>query len=136
MSEQNNPKNPIIMQERKRWGFFGIPWTFTKYTLTAKKLIVSKGLFKTTVNEILLYRIVDMTYTRTLFQKLFGTGTLIVYAHDKTCAELEIKNIKHSGDFKDNLSDAVENDRLRMKMRQSELIDADGGDIGIGDDIF
>ena len=136
MSEQNNPKNPVIMQERKRWGFFGIPWTFTKYTLTSKKLIVSKGLLKTTVNEILLYRVVDMTYTRTLFQKVFGAGTLVVYTHDKTCAEIEIKNIKHSEDFKENLSEAVEKDRLRMKMRQSELIDADAGDVDIGDDIF
>ena len=26
----------VIMKERKRWLLFGIPWTFTKYTLTPK----------------------------------------------------------------------------------------------------
>ena len=25
-----------LMRERKRWIFFGIPWTFTKYILTEK----------------------------------------------------------------------------------------------------
>ena len=117
-------ENNIIMRERKRWGFFGIPWTFTKYTLMTKKLVITQGLFKSVENEILLYRVVDISYSRTLSQKLFRLGTIHVYSHDKTSPELEIKNIKHSRQFKDTLSDAVEKDRIRMKMRQSELIDS------------
>ena len=93
-----------IMRERKRWGFFGIPWTFTE-------------------NEILLYRVTDITLKRTFWQKIFGLGTLIVYAHDKTNPTLEIKNIKHIREYKDALSEAVEKDRIRMKMRQSEIVD-------------
>lgn len=117
-------ENNIIMKERKRWGFFGIPWTFTKYTLMTKKLVVQSGLFKSVENEILLYRVTDLTYSRTLFQKIFKMGTITVHAHDKTTPVLILKNIKHSRDFKDALSDAVEKDRIRMKMRQSELVDA------------
>ena len=117
-------ENNIIMKERKRWGFFGIPWTFTKYTLMTKKLVVAQGLFNSVENEILLYRVTDLTYSRTLFQKLFKMGTITVHAHDKTTPVLTLKNIKHSREFKDALSDAVEKDRLRMKMRQSELVDA------------
>ncbi len=125
MEENVTGSNEIVMEERKRWGFFGIPWTFTKYTLTRKKLIFTKGFFKTTENEILLYRIVDLTYTRTLTQKMFGLGTVTVYSHDKTTPTLEIKNIRHSREFREKLSDTVEKDRIRMKMRQSELIDVD-----------
>lgn len=117
-------ENSMIMRERKRWGFFGIPWTFTKYSLWTKKLVVETGLFNSVENEILLYRITDMTYSRTLFQKLFKTGTLTVHAHDKTTPVLVLKNIKHSREFKEALSEAVEKDRMRMKMRQSELVDA------------
>lgn len=112
-----------IMRQRKRWGFFGIPWTFTKYILTKKKIVIQKGFFTSVENEILLYRVTDMTLTRTFWQKIFGLGTLIVYAHDKTNPTLEIKNIKHVREFKDTLSDAVEKDRIRMKMRQSEIVD-------------
>ena len=117
-------ENNLIMRERKRWGFFGIPWTFTKYSLWTKKLVIEKGLFNSVENEILLYRITDLTYSRTLFQKIFKMGTLTVHAHDKTTPVLIIKNIKHSREFKEALSESIEKDRLRMKMRQSELVDA------------
>ena len=117
-------ENTLIMRERKRWGFFGIPWTFTKYSLWTKKLVIEKGLFNSVENEILLYRITDLTYSRTLFQKIFKMGTLTVHAHDKTTPMLIIKNIKHSREFKEALSESIEKDRLRMKMRQSELVDA------------
>ena len=121
MADQDNE---LIMRERKRWGFFGIPWTFTKYNLFKKKMVIQTGLFKTVENEILLYRIVDVTYSRALFQKLFKLGTIVVHARDKTTPVLFIKNIRHSRDFKDKLSEMVEQDRIRMKVRQSEFVDA------------
>ncbi len=117
-----------IMRERKRWGFLGIPWTFTVYTLKEKKLVIDTGFFTSTKNEILLYRIVDLSYSRTLGQKICGLGTITVYSKDKTNPNLIIKNIKHSNDFYEAVSDAVEKDRIRMKMRQSELIDIDSGE--------
>ena len=116
-------ENNEIMRERKRWGFFGIPWTFTKYILTEKKLIIQTGLFRSTENEILLYRVADMSMTRTLFQKMFNIGTLTVYSHDKTNPTLIIKNIKNVRLFKDALSDAVEKDKIRMRLRQREVMD-------------
>ena len=94
-------ENDLIMRERKRWGFFGIPWTFTKYNLRKKKLVIETGLFKSIENEILLYRIVDITYSRALFQKIFKLGTIVVHARDKTTPVLVIKNIRHSREFKD-----------------------------------
>ena len=118
-------KEDYIMRERKRWAFLGIPWTFTVYTLKEKKLVIDRGLFTSIREEILLYRIVDMSYSRTLGQKIFGMGTVKVYSKDKTNPSLEIKNIRHSNDFYESLSEAVERDGIRMKMRQSELIDVD-----------
>ena len=85
----------ILMTERKRLGFFGLPWTFTKYSITPKKLIIESGFFTSSENEILMYRITDVSYTRTLFQKMFGLGTLTVYSHDKKNPTLTIKNIKN-----------------------------------------
>ncbi len=115
--------NKELVRERKRWLFFGIPWTFTKYILTEKKIIIEKGFLNSTENEILMYRVTDMSLSRSLFQKMFGLGTLTVYAHDKTNPTLTVKNIKRSKQFKEILSEAVEKDRLRMKMRQSEIVD-------------
>ena len=65
----------LVWKDRKRI-LFGLPWTFTTYKLTEEKLLVSKGLFSTTEEEVRLYRILDLTHKRKLWQKLFGLGTI------------------------------------------------------------
>ncbi len=123
MAETNSVRNELVMKERKRWGFFGIPWTFTKYSLWTKKLVIEQGFFRTVESEVLLYRVIDITYSRGLFQKLFGMGTITVYAKDKTNPVVVIKNIKHSRDFKEAISEGVEKERIRMGVRSNEFVD-------------
>ena len=40
MSEQTtmNTEDTVMFQERKRILFLGLPWTFTKYTITADQI--------------------------------------------------------------------------------------------------
>ena len=114
----------LIMRERKRWLFFGVPWTFTKYTLTDKKLIIEEGLLKSVENEILLYRIMDITYTRNLPQKIFKLGTIRIQSRDKSSPVLVIKNIKNSRDFREHLSIAIDKDKENRRVRQNEVISA------------
>lgn len=121
--EEHIEHPPIV--ERKRWLFFGLPFTFTKYELTEKKLIVQEGFFTTKENEVLLYRVMDVTLTRTLLQKLFKLGSLHVISSDKTSPDLHIKNIKNVRRFKDHLSDYVEAERMRTRTRTGEWLDAD-----------
>lgn len=122
----------VSITERKRWGFFGLPFTFTTYTLTPKKLTVRQGVITTTEDDILLYRVMDTSLTRTLLQKIFKLGTLKVISSDKTLPNLEIKNIRNYKAFKDLLEESVEKERLRMRLRTGEMIDA--GVDGFGDD--
>ena len=42
-----------IMRERKRWGFLGIPWTFTVYTLKEKKLVIDYAGMDKIIDEIM-----------------------------------------------------------------------------------
>lgn len=130
MSEQD-----ILIKERKRWIFFGLPFTFTTYTLDERRLIINSGLLTSVEDETLLYRVVDITLKRSLIQKLFRLGTLIVYAQDKTSSVLEIKNIKNSSQFKRLLADQVENEKLRLRMRKGEII-SDNFDDGFHDDSY
>lgn len=89
------------VKERKRLLFFGLPWTFTTYTLNNKKLILKEGFLNTTENEILLYRVLDITLKRSLGQRIFGLGSVVVEAQDKTHPQLVIKNIKRSQEFRE-----------------------------------
>lgn len=127
----------LYVQERKRWLFFGLPFTFTVYQLTAKKLTVRTGLFTTVEDDILLYRIMDTSYRRSLFQKLFGLGSIRVASSDHSMPELVIKNIRGAREFKELLDNQIEKERLRIRFRTGEYTggDFEEMDMGMGPDI-
>ncbi len=112
----------IVQQERSRWLFFGLPFTFTKYTLTNRKIIINQGLLTSKEDEILLYRVMDLTLTRNLIQKIFKLGTVTVVSQDKFQQTLVIKNIRNSYEFKENISNLLENEKLRLRMRRGEML--------------
>ncbi len=120
--KESSASGRLITQERKRLSFFGLPFTFTKYLLTEKKLIVYSGFFTTTEEEILLYRVLDISRKRNLFQKMFGLGTITLSSQDKSMPVLEIKNVKNSNDFKNILSEQVECEKKRMNVRAGEFM--------------
>ena len=124
--KESSASGKLIADERKRWGFLGLPLTFTKYYLTEKKLVVYSGLLTTTEEEILLYRVLDISRKRNLFQKMFGLGTIVVSSQDKSLPTLEIKNIKNSNEFKDLLSEQVEAEKKRMNVRAGEYMGVHG----------
>lgn len=105
----------IIWKDRKRT-LFGLPWSFTRYSLTEDKLIIDKGLFTRSEDEIRLYRITDITLRRTLGNRLNGVGTIHCCSADKTSPEFDIKNIKKSKKVKDVLSDMVEEQREKHRV--------------------
>ncbi len=124
--EIEQPQEEFAWTERKRLLFFGLPLTFTTYTLSNKKLELKTGLLTTVVNDILLYRVMDTTLTRSLFQKLFRLGSVQIVSSDKTHPNLCVHNIRNARDFKEALDEQVEHERLRMRFRTGEYIDNDG----------
>ena len=79
-------------KDRKR--IFGLPLSFTRYMLSEDRLFLSKGFLNVTDDEILLYRVRDISTSRNLFQRLLGVGTVTILSSDKTCPTLVMKNIK------------------------------------------
>ena len=81
----------ILRSDRKC--ILGMPISFTKYSIDNERLYIKRGFFSTESDEILLYRILDIKTTRTLWQKLFGVGTIVLYSADRTDMNLELKNV-------------------------------------------
>lgn len=127
---ENANNSQQVIKERKRWLLFGLPLTFTTYSLSSKSLTLRKGLLTTTEDDILLFRVMDVSVRRTLFQKMSGIGTLTINSSDKTTPRLEIKNIKRIREFKEALDARVEKERLRMRFKTGELM----GDVDFEDD--
>ena len=55
--------------ERKRWLFFGLPFTFTKYFVEEEILTVRQGLLKVEENDCYIYKIQDVEHSATLFER-------------------------------------------------------------------
>ena len=118
----------IIWTDRKRI-IFGLPWTFTKYILTKEKLLVETGILNKDQEEIRLYRIMDMTLRRSLWQRLFGLGTIHCCTADKSSPELDIKWIPDSENVKELLSDLVEAERMEKLVSSREFFSDSDGDL-------
>jgi len=112
-----------LWKDRKR--FLGMPLSFTRYALTEDRLFLSVGFFSVKDEEILLYRIRDISTRRSLWQKLFGVGTVTVISSDKTMPTLEIKNVKDPLLFKELLHKQVEEMKIQRRMRLGEVITDD-----------
>lgn len=110
-----------VWKERKR-NALGLPWTFTKYALSEDRLFVSSGLLKTVENEVRLYRVLDVSLSRTLIQKIFGIGTIQVSSADKTLGNFELKNIKNPARIKETLSSLVEENREKKRVTNREFM--------------
>lgn len=113
--------------ERKRWLFFGLPFTFTKYTIKEDMITVDEGLLKTVENDCYMYKVQDVTRSATLLEKIFGLGTVICYTGDTTHPQLLLEHIRHSGEIKDFI--LKESEEARLKRRTVNMLDIGSADM-------
>ncbi len=116
-----------IWTDRKR--HFGLPISFTKYSLSEDRLFRETGLLNLNEEEVLLYRVRDVSLSRSLWQRIFGVGTITVHSSDKTSPTLEVINVKDSKSVKELIFTNVEKAKEERRMRATELLD-DGAEDG------
>lgn len=114
----------MLWKDRKR--HLGLPISFTKYSLSggeAPRIFRETGLFNLKEEEVLLYRVRDITLTRSFFQRIFGVGTVSLHSSDKTTPTLDLVNISKSKDVKELIFSKVEQAKANRRMRTTELLD-------------
>ncbi len=119
MKDLKLEQEKVLWKDRKR--FLRLPLSFTRYRLTASRLIVSKGLLNTHEDEILLYRILDINLTRKFSQRLFGMGTITLFTADRSSSQIQLVNIVNSDKVRLLFSKLVEEDRVRKGHLAREL---------------
>ena len=116
--------------ERKRWLFFGLPFTFTKYTIKEDVITIDEGLPKTVENDCYMYKVQDVQHSASLAEKMFGLGSVICFTGDTTHPQLILKHIKHSKVVKDFILEQSE--VARRKRRTMNMLDiGTGGMMGL-----
>ena len=103
----------------------GLPLSLTRYSLSEDRLFLETGLLCTRCEEILLYRVRDLSMKISLGQRIFGVGTVTVQSSDKSCPVLELRNIKHPRETKEIIHQAVEQMKLQRRMRVGEVMGDD-----------
>lgn len=119
----------IVWKDRKR--FMGMPLSFTRYRLVEKengwvKLFVSIGFFSTHEEEVNAYRIIDISLKRSLSDKIFGVGDIVLTCKDATTPSLTLKNVKKPYRVRDIISEVVERERNKKRIRVNEFQSTDG----------
>ncbi|MBR6628063.1 MAG: PH domain-containing protein [Lachnospiraceae bacterium] len=120
--------------ERKRWLFFGLPFTFTKYFVEEEILTVRQGLLKVVENDCYIYKIQDVEHSATLFERMFGLGTITCFTGDTTHPTLQLVHIRNSKEIKKYLLEQSE--KMRIKRRTVNMLDiGNGGMADVTDDV-
>ena len=121
-------KLEYLWKDRRRR--FGLPLSFTRYSMTEDRFFLETGFFNIRTEEVLLYRVRDISLERKFGQRIFGVGSIRLVSSDKTMPEITIKNIKDPKDVKELLHRQVEEMKTKRRMRFGEI----SGDFSLGDD--
>ena len=126
-------KIEYIWRDRKR--YFGLPISVTRYAMSEDRLFVSEGLLNIKDDEVLLYRVRDIDTKRSLWQRLFGVGTVSVISSDKTMPAMVLKNIKDPVGVKELIHNQVEEMKLKRRVRIGEIMNDSMDDVDADSDL-
>lgn len=124
----------ISFVERKRWVFFGLPFTFTKYIIKDDIITINQGFFRKVENDCYMYKVQDVEHTASFAERMFGLGTVNCFTGDTTHPQLKLLHIKNSKAVKNFVLEASET--ARLKRRTLNTLDIGTGvmdDISDGD---
>ena len=108
----------ILWTDKKR--FLGLPWTFTRYTLTEDTLSVTKGFLTVKESQTMLFRIRDISRVQTLGQRIFGVGTVVLDSTDADTPHQHIEKVKNHEKVMRLLTSQVDKERHRNRVRVGE----------------
>ena len=114
----------VIWTDKKR--YFGLPISFTRYSIVEKegvwvKIFYDTGLLSTRHEEVMVYRVFDISLQQSLFDKLFNVGTICLYCKDESMEYFNIIRVKNPFHVRDLISDLVEEQRAEKGFRIGEF---------------
>jgi uncharacterized membrane protein YdbT with pleckstrin-like domain len=96
----------------------------TTYELTEDRLILHRGIFNKSIDEIELYRVKDIRIDFSLIQQWAGIGTITLISSDETTGStpLVISNIEMAKERREKLRDLVNAARRLRGVREIDMV--------------
>jgi uncharacterized membrane protein YdbT with pleckstrin-like domain len=93
------------------------------YELTAERLILRRGIFLKSIDEVELYRIKDVRMNFSLLNQLAGIGTICITSSDETTRnrELNLRFIPRAKQRREMLRALVDAARRRRGVREVDM---------------
>lgn len=111
-----------LWHERRR-PFFGLPLSFTTYTLYSDRLTIQSGILTRKLEEIRLYRVLDVSLRQTLMQRLFQLGSVRLQTADATAPKVFLHDIRNAASVLRQISDIAEVQRRQNNIGVMEFFD-------------
>jgi uncharacterized membrane protein YdbT with pleckstrin-like domain len=113
------------------WGLIVVPmiwiawvWLQTRsesFTLTSERLRMKKGVLNQIFDEVELYRVKDVTLSRSVVQRMFGLGTVTMQTSDHGQENICIDSVRNSEELREQLRKQVEIIRDRKRVREVDF---------------
>src|SRR3954469_12141807 len=94
-----------------------------KYEITEERLIIRRGIFSKSIDEIELYRIKDIRIDFTLINQLAGIGRICIGSSDETTrsGDLIISGIERAQERRETLRRLVDAARQKRRVREIDM---------------
>ena len=91
-----------------------------RYELTSQRFRVTSGVLARRTDELELYRVKDSEFSQTLFQRLFGLGTIAMATSDESTPLVSIQSIpaNRAKELREQIRNLVEDLRDRKRVRE------------------
>lgn len=129
MRQPTPPRKEETIWEGRPSRFTAIRKSLTeRYRATSERLIVDYGLLNRQTEEIELFRVQDLSVERSMFDRMFGVGDIVIHSGDATGGKLVLWDVPDAENVKDIIRKASRVERQRHRVGVFEENWAEGGE--------
>lgn len=129
MRQPTPPRKETTIWEGRPSRFTAIRKSLTeRYRATSERLIVDYGLLNRQTEEIELFRVQDLSVERSMFDRMFGVGDIVIHSGDATGGKLVLWDVPDAENVKDIIRKASRVERQRHRVGVFEENWAEGGE--------
>lgn len=110
------PEDKDYIWSDKKRPLFGLPLSFTRYTLYEDLLIIDRGILFRRRDEIRLYRVLDLKMICGPMQQLFDVGNIILLTGDAATPRFVVQAVLQPERLLRKLSDLTEIERKKARV--------------------
>ncbi|HEX6377003.1 MAG TPA: PH domain-containing protein [Allosphingosinicella sp.] len=94
-----------------------------RYDLCTDRLIVRRGIFIKSLDEVELYRVKDIRLDFSIINQMAGIGTITVTASDETTrgAPLVLRHVERAAERREEMRRLVESARQKRRVREIDM---------------